>query len=264
MNFGIKDRVAIVGGGSKGLGRGVALSLAREGVHLALVANDEESLQKATKDIRSETGVEVLPLNANLAEINLIESAVVQPTLEKFSKVDILFVNSGGPKPGSFDNLTTEDWNQAYESVLQYVVELYRCVLPEMRRNNWGRIINSTSLTVKQPSAGMILSNVFRTAVVSLAKSLSTDLIKDGITINNLCPGAFMTDRAMELMQDRANRTGESLQEIEELAVKNMPLGRYQTPDEYGDLVAYLASESARGITGATLQIDGGILKHLF
>lgn len=264
MHLNIMDRVAVVGGGSKGLGKGVALSLAREGVHLALVANDEESLRDTSSIIREETGVEVLTLNANLSEVASIESEVIQPTLKQFSKIDILFVNSGGPKPGAFDSLKTADWNEAYESVLLYVVELYRLVIPEMRRNKWGRIINSTSLTVKQPSPGMILSNVFRTAVVSLAKSLSTDLIKDGITINNLCPGAFMTDRAIELMQDRSKRTGESLEEIEAQAVQNMPLGRYQTPDEYGDLVAYLSSESARGITGATLQIDGGILKHLF
>ena len=264
MDFGIKDKVAIVGGGSKGLGKGVALSLAREGVHIAIVANDEKSLVETAEEIQLETGVKVLQVNANLSEISTIETKVIRPVLKTFSRIDILFVNSGGPKPGSFLDLSSSDWNNAYESVLYYVVELYRHVIPVMQKQGWGRIINSTSLTVKQPSPGLILSNVFRSAVVSLAKSISTEIIKDGITINNILPGAFKTDRAIELMQDRSERTGETLSEIEALSVANMPLGRYQTPDEYGDLVTYLASESARGITGTSLQIDGGILKHIF
>jgi 3-oxoacyl-[acyl-carrier protein] reductase len=264
MDLGLKDKVAIVGGGSQGLGKGVALSLAREGVHVALVANDQQSLEETSNQIKAATDVSVLPLYANLSEVSSIESKVIQPVLDTFAQIDILFVNSGGPKPGSFFDTTTADWNNAYDSVLLYVVELYRQVIPVMQEQGWGRIINSTSLTVKQPGPGMILSNVFRSAVVSLAKSISTELIKDGITINNVLPGAFKTDRAIELMQDRSDRTGESLTEIEALAIANMPLGRYQTPDEYGDLVTYLASDSARGITGTSLQIDGGILKHIF
>ena len=170
----------------------------------------------------------------------------------------------GGPKLGSFFSLTEDDWRNSFDSVLYYVIELYRLVIPIMQKQQWGRIINSTSLSVKEPAEALILSNVFRTGVVSLAKTISRGLIKDNITINNVCPGAFKTDRAIEIMQERSLRTGESLEEIEMDVVKNIPLGRYQVPEEYGDLIAYLASESARGITGTTIQIDGGKSKVLF
>jgi len=132
-----------------------------------------------------------------------------------------------------------------------------------MKEQNWGRIINSTSLSVKEPAETLLLSNVFRTGVVSMAKSMSRELIAYNITINNICPGAFKTDRAIELMMANSLKTGISIEEIEKNAVKNMPMGRYQEPEELGALVSFLASEHARGITGTTIQIDGGISKGL-
>ncbi|MDP2685130.1 MAG: SDR family oxidoreductase [bacterium] len=263
MNLNISNKVALIGGASKGLGKASAISLAKEGVNLAICSNDEKSLLETTEYIKSTYGVEVLPILADLSEVSWIERDVVGKAIEKYGRIDILITNSGGPKPGAFFSLNEEDWRNAFDSVLYYVIELYRLVIPIMKENSWGRIINNTSLTVKEPAETMVLSNVFRTAVVSLAKTMSKELIKSNITINNICPGAFKTDRAIELMQAKAILTGTTIEEIEKNAVANLPMGKYQSPDEFGDLVAFLASNLAMSITGTTIQLDGGISKGL-
>lgn len=263
MELGIKNRVALIGGGSKGLGKGAAIELAKEGVNLAICSNDATSLKEVTKYIQSISDVEVFPVFADLSNVKGIKGDVVDKVIEKFGKIDILVVNSGGPKPGTFFEITEEEWSGAYDSVLNYVIELYRLVIPQMKKQKWGRIINCTSLSVKEPADVLLLSNVFRSGVVSLAKSISRELIADSITINNICPGAFKTDRAIEIMTLNAAKKGVSIEEIEKEAVKNIPLGRLQEPDEFGALVAFFASEHARGITGTTMQIDGGISKCL-
>ncbi len=259
MNLNINNKVALIGGASKGLGKGCAIRLANEGVNIAICANELESLEKTTKYIKKISDVEVLPIYADLSDVNNIKTNIFDIVIEKFNKIDILIVNSGGPKPGSFFDLDDNDWKKAYDGVLNYVIELYKHIIPVMKKQKWGRIINCTSLSVKEPAESLLLSNVFRSGVVSLAKSISKELIKSNITINNVCPGAFKTDRAIELMEAESKKTGISIEEIEENAVKSLPLGRYQEPDELGALVTFLASEYARGITGTTIQIDGGI-----
>jgi 3-oxoacyl-[acyl-carrier protein] reductase len=263
MKLNIKNKIALIGGASKGLGKASAISLAKEGVNLAICSNDQESLLQTTEYIKSNYGVEVLPILADLSEVHKIEKDVVEKVLEKYGRIDILVTNSGGPKPGSFFSLNEEDWRIAFDSVLYYVVELYRLVIPYMEDNKWGRIINNTSLTVKEPPETMVLSNVFRTGVVSLAKTMSKGLIKSSITINNICPGAFKTDRAIQLMQASAYSLGKTIEEVEKNSVANLPMGKYQSPDEFGTLVAFLASDHARSITGTTIQLDGGISNGL-
>jgi 3-oxoacyl-[acyl-carrier protein] reductase len=223
MELGIKNKVALIGGSSKGLGKGCAIQLAKEGVNLALCANDDSSLRDTTKLIQSISGVKVLPVKADLSDIKNIKNDIVDKVLKKFGKIDILVVNSGGPKPGTFFDLTESDWSDAYDSVLNYVIELYRLIIPQMKEQKWGRIINCTSLSVKEPAETLLLSNVFRTGVVSMAKSISRELITYNITINNICPGAFKTDRAIELMTANSLKTGIPIEEIEKTAVKNMP-----------------------------------------
>jgi len=263
MNLNISNKIAFIGGASKGLGKASAESLAKEGVSLAICSNDPKSLNETAEYLLSTYKVEVLPILADLSETDKIKDNVIKKVIDKFGRIDILITNSGGPKPGDFFTLNEDDWRNAFDSVLYYVIELYRLVIPFMKKNNWGRIINNTSLTVKEPPATMVLSNVFRTGVVSLAKTMSKDLIKSNITINNICPGAFKTDRAIELMKAKAETTGVSIDEVEKNAVVNFPMGRYQKPDEFGDLVAFLASDLAKSITGTTIQIDGGISKGL-
>ncbi|MBI3307889.1 MAG: SDR family oxidoreductase [Candidatus Melainabacteria bacterium] len=263
MNLGILNKVALIGGGSKGLGKGCAFQLAKEGVQVAICARNAETLKQTALSIEKSTDVKVLPIQADLSKTEDIRR-VVQETLDTFGRIDILIANSGGPPTGDFFKFSEKDWENAYRSVLYYVIELYKQVIPQMRQQKWGRIINITSLAVKEPADNLILSNVFRSGVVSLAKTLSRELIQYNITINNLCPGAFKTERAYQLMADKAQATGEILEKIEEKAVKGLPLKRFQSPEELGDMVAFLASELAKGITGTTIQIDGGISKSLF
>lgn len=261
MDLKLKNKVAIIGGSSKGLGKGCALQLAKAGVNIVICANEIESLNKTAEEIKN-LGVEVLPLLVDMSKKEDNEKIVAE-TIRKFGKIDILINNSGGPKAGTFFDMNDDDWDKAYNDVLKYVIRLNRLVIPHMQKNKWGRIINITSLAVKEPAETLILSNVFRAGVVSMAKTLSKELIKDNITINNICPGAFKTDRAIELMQAAAVRQNKTVEEIESESVKNLPLGRYQTPEELGDMVAFLSSELAKGITGTTIQIDGGIFKGL-
>ncbi|OFX46458.1 MAG: hypothetical protein A2046_04740 [Bacteroidetes bacterium GWA2_30_7] len=261
MDLKLKGKVAIIGGSSKGLGKGCALQLAKEGANIVICANEIISLKNSKEEILA-LGVDVLALEVDMsnAEDN---KRIVDETIKRFGRVDILINNSGGPKPGTFFNFKIEDWNKAYNDVLLYVVRMINYVVPYMKAQNFGRIINITSLSVKEPAETLILSNVFRSGVVAMARSLTKELIKNGITINNICPGAFKTDRAVELMAIAAKNQNITIEEVEKNAVKNMPLGRYQTPQELGDLVTFLCSDSARGITGTTTQIDGGIYNGL-
>ena len=261
MNFELIGKVAIIGGSSKGLGKACAISLAKEGANIILCANDITSL-KETKDEIETLGISVLDVYADMSSESDNEK-IIQNTLAKFGRIDILVNNSGGPKPGIFSDLTIDDWDNAYNSVLKYNIRMIKGCLPHMEKNRWGRIVNITSLAVKEPAPTLVLSNVFRSGVVSLAKSLSKDLIGKGITINNICPGAFKTDRALELMQVRAETLGITIEEVEEQAVSTFPQKRYQNPDELGDLVCFLASKRAAAITGTTIQIDGGISNSL-
>lgn len=262
MNFDLKDKVAIIGGSSKGLGKACAISLAKEGVKIVLCAKEPITLEQTRQQIES-FGVDVLSLSVDMSLAN-DNVKIINETIKTFGRIDILINNSGGPKPGTFNEISLEDWDMAYNSVLKYNIRMIKECLPYMEKNNWGRIINITSLSVKEPAPTLLLSNVFRTGVVSLAKSLSKDLIGKGITINNICPGAFKTARAIELIKKRAESLKIEEEEVERESLKNFPQNRYQQPDELGDLVCFLASNRAASITGTTIQIDGGISNSLF
>ena len=261
MNFELKGKVAIIGGSSKGLGKACAISLAKEGVNIVICANDINSLKETKKEIEN-LDVSVLDVFADMS-FESDNQKIIQKTISAFGRIDILVNNSGGPKPGTFNEITSDDWDDAYNSVLKYNIRMIKGCLPYMEKNQWGRIINITSLSVKEPAPTLILSNVFRSGVVSLAKSLSKELIGKGITINSICPGAFKTDRAVELMQNRAESLGITISEVEEQAVSTFPQKRYQNPEELGDLVCFFASNKAAAITGTTIQIDGGISNSL-
>lgn len=183
--------------------------------------------------------------------------------MNAFGTIDVLVANSGGPKPGGFFEIGRDEWQLAYDSLLGYVVDLYRLILPAMMKNRWGRVINVTSVVVKQPAPTLVLSNVFRTGVVALAKSMAPELIRHNVTINNVCPGAFRTDRALQLMQAEATKRGVTLDAVEAERVKALPAGRFQSPSEFGALVAFLASEQASTLTGCTIQHDQGIYQGL-
>ena len=261
MDYKISGKVAIVGGSSKGLGKACAVALAKEGVNIVLCARNSDELQKAKKDIEVH-GVEVLALSVDMssAEDN---RRIVKETIAKFGKIDILVNNSGGPAPGSFEELSLNDFDEAYNSVLKYNIRMIKYCLPYMEENGWGRIVNITSISVKEPSPTMVLSNIFRSAVVSFAKSISRDLMRKGITINNVCPGYFRTDRITQLMEKEASDENISVQEYEDSVISSFPHKRFMSPSELGNMVCYLCSSQARSITGTTIQIDGGMMKGL-
>jgi 3-oxoacyl-[acyl-carrier protein] reductase len=261
MNLNISGKVAIIGGSSKGLGKACAVALAKEGVNIVLCARHEETLQRTKTEIEL-LGVEVLALSVNMASAE-DNQRIIDETIRKFGRIDILVNNSGGPKPGTFREVTSDDLDDAYRSVLKYNIRMIQGCLPFMERNGWGRIVNITSITVKEPAPNMVLSNIFRSSVVSFAKTISKELVSKGITINNVSPGYFKTDRVMQLMKVRSEAEGISTNEYEQRAILDFPHKRYMDPEELGNLVCYLCSEQARSINGTTIQVDGGMLNGL-
>lgn len=257
----LKGKVAIIGGGSKGLGQGCAVALAQKGCNIVLCARHEAKLQQTAKELEA-LGVAVLPLAADMSKA-ADNQRIIEETIKRFGRIDILVNNSGGPAAGNFKTFKEEDWQAAFQSVLLYVIRMTQLALPYMQKQGWGRIINITSLSVKEPAETLVLSNVFRSGVVAFAKSISKELIKSNITVNNLCPGAFKTDRAKELIAKAAADSGRTPDEVEAENKQKLPLGRYQEPDELGAFVAYLCSDIAGGITGTTIQLDGGISNGL-
>jgi len=261
MDLNITGKVAIIGGSSKGLGKACAVALAKEGVNIVLCARHEETLQRTKSEIEL-LGVEVLALSVDMASAE-DNQRIIDETIRKFGRIDILVNNSGGPKPGTFREVTSDDLDDAYRSVLKYNIRMIQGCLPFMERNGWGRIVNITSITVKEPAPNMVLSNIFRSSVVSFAKTISKELVSKGITINNVSPGYFKTDRVMQLMKVRSEAEGISTNEYEQRAILDFPHKRYMDPEELGNLVCYLCSEQARSINGTTIQVDGGMLNGL-
>jgi 3-oxoacyl-[acyl-carrier protein] reductase len=260
MELGLRDRVAIVAAASKGLGKAVALGLAREGARVTIFSRDEGTIRTAGEEIGKETGAEVLALAADVTREEDLKR-VVDATLERWGRVDILFNNAGGPPPGKFDDFGDADWQRAFELNFLSTVRLTRLVLPTMRERRWGRIINSTSTSVKQPIDNLLLSNAIRSAVVAMSKTLSNDVAPLGITINTIGPGRIRTERLEQVDANAAKSRGVSLEEVRRQSEAQIPMGRYGSPEEFAALAVFLASEPASYITGQTLIVDGGMVK---
>ncbi len=262
MNVELKNRVALVAASSKGLGRAVAWALAREGAKLVICSRNKEVLEKTADDIFLGTGVSVFPLAVDLSLADQI-TWLINETMDLFGRVDILVTNAGGPPPGDFSDLGEEDWMKAVQLTLMSTVRLCRAVIPSMKENGWGRIINLASISVKQPIEGLLLSNVLRPAIIGLTKSLSNELAPHNILVNAVCPGYMMTDRVNELLKDKAKKSKKKFEEVLANLSKDIPLGRIGIPENLADLVVFLASERASYITGTTIPIDGGYARGL-
>ena len=259
MDLGLNGKVALVAASSKGLGKASALALAREGARVTICARTEADLRAAAEEIERETGAEVLAVPADLTTAEGITS-VVAATAARFGGVDVLVNNSGGPALGRFADFTDDDWRQAFEVVTLNFVRFVREVVPYMRQQRWGRIVGIQSSSVKQPVDGIDLSNGTRPGVAGLMKAIMPDLAKDGITINLVLPGRFLTSRIAP-GAGRSPEADEALQEQLAPVAADIPLRRLGYPAELGSLVAFLASQQASYITGAVYQVDGGIIK---
>jgi len=262
MDLGIKDRVAIVAASSKGLGKATALGLAIEGAKLTICSREKETLERTAQEISSQTGTDVLALSCDVSKTSEIKN-VVKETVNKYSKVDILINNAGGPPVGAFLDFTLEDWQKAIELNLFSTITFSNEVIPYMKENKWGRIVNITSMSVKQPIDGLILSNTVRAGIAGLAKTLSNELAPYNILVNNVCPGRIYTDRITFLAYERAKKEGKSFDDVISEMGADVPVGRIGKPEELANLIVFLASERASYITGTTIQVDGGLTKGL-
>lgn len=263
MDLGLKDRVALIGGGSKGFGRACAMRLASEGASVVICARGQEQLNQTASDIRNAYGTYVLALPSDWSKHEDIKRVVAE-TVELFGKVDILVHNTGGPPAGGFWDQTEERWQNGFDLVLMSAVRMYREVVPHMRKQQWGRIVNIESTTIKEPWDTIILSSVMRAGVASLAKTVSRDLAKDNILINTVCPGPFRTDRFESLIAKQAAQSGRSVDEVTADWVREIPAGKVGEPDDLASLVAFLASDRANHLTGTVIQTDGGALKGMY
>ena len=262
MDLGLRERVALVTASSRGLGRAVAEELAREGASLVLCARGIDTLRETAASIRDATGVPVLEVEADLS-IPADVQRVIDAALGRFSRVDVLVTNAGGPPAGPFESHGMEAWDAAIRQNLMSVVALMRGVLPGMRDRLWGRIINVTSIAVKQPVDQLILSNSVRAAVTGLARTLANEVAAHGITVNNVMPGYTRTQRVEELATTAAARKGTTVSAEKGVWEAQIPMGRLGEPAEFAALVAFLASERASYITGASIAVDGGWIKSL-
>lgn len=262
MDLGLKGKVALVAGASQGMGRASARGFSREGAKVAICARGEAALQEAADAIRKETGGEVLAMVADMAKPEDIKK-FVNRSAEHFGRLDIIVNNAGGPPPGEFMKFTDEDWNNAYNLSFMSTMRMTREAVPHMRKAGGGRVINITSYSVKEPISGLVLSNAVRSAVIGLAKTLSRELARDNILINNVCPGRIDTERAQKLNKARADRLGRPVDEINKEMAAEVPLGRYGTAEETADVIVFLGSERASYVTGTTIQIDGGLVRGI-
>ncbi len=263
MELGLTGRVAIVCAASEGLGLAVARGLAAEGARIAMCSRSQEKLAAAAEEIRQETRADVFAQTCDLRKPEEIDAFVTGVARRYGRRIDILFNNVGGPPAGTFESITDGHWQDAFELVFMSVVRLTRAVLPFMKEQRWGRIINMTSTSARQPIDGLICSNALRPALVGLAKSLSREVGHMNILVNNVAPGMFLTARHRELLDAMAHQQGVPEEEVLRQRVGQIPQGRMGEPAELAAVVVFLASEAASYLTGTTIVADGGMVRGL-
>lgn len=261
MDFGIRGRVALVCGASKGIAYAAAEALAREGCSLAICSRDAESIGAAATRLE-QLGVPVLSMVADLATADGIET-VVRETHSRYGHVDILIANTGGPTTGPAMEHDWAAWTSASELLLRSAVELTRAFVPGMRERKWGRVISITSKAVKEPVPSLVLSNSLRAAVTGYLRTLSNEVARDGVTVNSVLPGFTATERLDALAAANSARSGVSRDDVFAGWIAQTPAGRLGKPEECAATIAFLASEQAAFITGQALLVDGGAVNSL-
>lgn len=260
MDFGIAGKKALVTGASKGLGLAAALALANEGCKVALVSRSFQNLEKALQRFPIHGNVHLIA--ADLAEKEGIERCADE--LTSWGTPDILVNNTGGPPAGRSFELDDAAWQKANESLLLFVKRMCERFVPPMRAQKWGRVVTIASYTVREPAEQLVLSNVYRAGVIAYLKGLAREVAADGVTVNAVLPGAYLTERYEQLLNHKAQTSGKSRDEVERETLTQLPQKRFQRPEELGALVAFLASEHASAITGAAIPVEGGLLRGIW
>jgi 3-oxoacyl-[acyl-carrier protein] reductase len=261
MDLQLKEKTALILGGSKGLGRGVADALAAEGVAVALVARGQEALDRAVSEITSRGG-KAVGFAADLANWPSVEDAA-NAARKQLGAIDILLNNSGGPPPSGVAGVSAKVWEDQFHAMVLPFFRLTDLLLGDMRARKWGRILNVASISVVEPLAAIGVSNTLRSAVVGWAKTLATETARDGITVNTLLPGVIATDRTVQMSRIAAERQKISIEEAIERTAQTIPVGRVGTAAEFGAVAAFLASPLAAYVTGSLIRIDGGSLRSV-
>jgi 3-oxoacyl-[acyl-carrier protein] reductase len=258
MDLGLKGKTALVLGGSSGLGAAIATSLSREGANVAIASRDKDKLAKTIAGFAGPG----LALQWDLADLSVID-ANVSAVEAKFGQVDILVNNSGGPPPTTAAGADPELWRKQFDAMVLSVISTTDRVLPGMRARKWGRMITSTSSGIVSPIPNLAISNSLRMSLVGWSKTLAREVAADGITANIVLPGRISTERLGVLDSAKAKREGKSVEDVTAQALATIPAGRFGDPDEYGDVVAFLASTRAAYITGSTIRVDGGLIASI-
>jgi len=253
MDLGLKNKVAFIAASSDGLGKAVAMELANEGAAIIINGRNKAKLEKTRKDIEQKYDTKVLAISGDLANKDERDT-VLKTIFSHHYTIDILVTNTGGPPSGKFEDLSMDDWDNAYKLLLASTVSLIKAILPGMKQQQWGRIIAITSQAVKQPVDNLILSNSVRASVAGLIKTLASELGEHNITVNNVMPGYTKTNRLLSLIKSNPSFAS---------AVDDIPLKRFGNPEEFAAAVTFLASERASYITGTSLAVDGGWIKHI-
>jgi 3-oxoacyl-[acyl-carrier protein] reductase len=263
MDLGIKNQVALITAASQGLGKAVALRLSLEGARVIICSRSLDNLTKAADEIAADTGGKVRTIACDVTDENQVKR-MVQDIVGEFGRLDILVCNAGGPPAGTAEDFELDDYRKALELNLLSTIHLCNLTVPHMKKHKWGRIIGMTSVSVKQPIDNLILSNTARTGVTGYLKTLSNQVAPFGITVNSVCPGYTKTQRVENLAKSFAESGKGTLEDFYDKLEKDIPMKRIGTPEEFAQVVAFLASQGAGYITGVSLQVDGGYIKGLF
>ncbi|MHB1051046.1 MAG: SDR family oxidoreductase [Bacteroidota bacterium] len=262
MDLLLNGKIALVTASSQGIGRAVAVSLAKEGVRLAICSRDERSIRNTADEIRTETGATVLPITADVSKREDIDR-VIKAVVQEFGTIHILVNNAGGPPTGKITEIPDNEWDKGIQLTLMSMVRLTRAVLPLMEHQQWGRVISLVSLAAKQPIDDLLISSTLRPGILGLSKVLANQYGKFGITVNTVCPGYVLTKRMEELSHSRSAEKKMSYEEYLKDSARNIPIGRLGKPEEIGDVVTFLASPKAAYINGANVLVDGGQAKGI-
>ena len=263
METGLKNKTVLITASSMGIGKAAAELFTEEGCRVAISSRSKENLLSTAKELKEKYNTEVFWSVCDLNKQKDIENTFAAVN-SQFGNIDILVNNCGGPIPGLFQELEEDDWNLAYEQVLLSVIRFSKLVLPGMMANYWGRIINITSISVKQPIDNLMLSNSMRASVTGFTKSLSNEVAKFNITVNSVAPGMTLTRRLYELAVVQGKEKGKSHEEILVEMAKRIPLNRLAKPEEIASVIVFLASKQASYVNGVTIHVDGGYIKSIY